>query len=56
MDNGMSKKLCITIISIQAVIGLSDGSDEKMPYAVIICIIFGIYKGIQAFLDWSSRK
>lgn len=51
MSNGISKKLCVTIVGIQAVVKLSEGAANKLYYAagvVIICIVF---KLVQTWLD-----
>jgi len=54
--NGVSKKLFITVVAIQAVVGLSDGADDKWPYALVIGGIFFIYKITQGFLDWKHDR
>ena len=55
MNNGVSKKLFITVVCVQAVVGLSDGADDKWPYALVVACIFAVYKIAQSILDWSSN-
>ena len=49
--NGVSKKLCISIIGIQAVIQMSGDSEDKFCYAVLIVGIVVVYKIIQFLID-----
>ena len=55
MSNGVSKKLFITVVCVQAVVGLAEDAQDKLKYAVIIGIIFLIYKVAQTFIDWSKN-
>lgn len=52
--NGVSKKLCITLIGIQAIVHLSQDSTDKLKYACLIAGLVVIYKAVQAFLDWKK--
>ena len=52
--NGVSKKLCLTIIGIQAIIQMSDGSEDKIYYALIIAGLVVLYKVIQGVIDWKK--
>ena len=49
--NGVSKKLCISIIGIQAIIQMSDGSVDKFRYALLIAGVIVVYKVIQFLID-----
>jgi len=50
-----SKKLVAFMLSIQAVIGLADGAEDKFKYACVIGGIFIVYKAVQGFIDWSKK-
>jgi hypothetical protein len=54
MNNGVSKKLCITLIGIQAIVQMAEGSPEKFKYAALVAGLIVIYKAVQAFLDWKK--
>ena len=54
MTNGVSKKLCITGITIGAIVGMSVGEEEKLYYAVIVGVLCVIATLVQAFLDWKK--
>ena len=54
MNNGVSKKLCMTAVSILAVVQLSDGAEDKLPYAIIIASICVVYKLVQGIIDWKK--
>ena len=47
----MSKKLCMCIVGINAIIQMSQGSENKIWYAAIIAGIVVVYKFTQAYLD-----
>ena len=49
--NGVSKKLCISIIGIQAIIQLSQGATNKFWYAGLIFGIVVIFKITQVYKD-----
>ncbi len=51
MNNGVSKKLCITAISITAIVQLADGAEDKWPYAIVIGCICIAYKLVQGWID-----
>ena len=55
MSDRPSKKLFITVVTMQAVVGLAEDAQDKLKYAVIIGIIFLIYKAAQTFIDWSKN-
>ena len=55
MNNGVSKKLCLTIIAIQAIIQMSNGSEDKIYYALIIAGLVVVYKVVQALIDWKTK-
>ena len=50
-ENGVSKKLCISIIGIQAIVQMANGSTEKFRYAVLVAIVIAMYKVVQFMLD-----
>ena len=52
--NGVSKKLCMTAAAILAVTQLSDGAEDKLPYAIIVAAIVVIYKLVQGWIDWKK--
>ena len=52
--NGVSKKLCLTALSIGMIVQLSDGAEDKLPYAIAIGVICVIYKAVQGFIDWKK--
>ena len=54
--NGVSKKLCMTAVSIVAISQLAAEAPDKLPYAVIIGVICIFYKVVQGFLDWRKAK
>ena len=54
--NGVSKKLCITALSIGMIMSMSEGTDDKLPYAIVIGVICVIYKLVQAILDYKKNK
>ena len=56
MKNGVSKKLCMTAATILAVTQLSEGAEDKLPYALIIAVICVVYKLIQGFIDWKGEN
>lgn len=47
----MSKKLCLSIVGIQAIVGLSADTPDKFWYAVLVLGVVVVYKVIQAVLD-----
>lgn len=54
MTNGVSKKLCITAISIGAIVSMSNDAPDKLPYAIVIGAVCVIYKVVQGWLDWKK--
>ena len=55
MANGVSKKLFITVVCVQAIVGMAEDAEDKLPYAIVICVIFGIYKLVQGWIDKNSN-
>jgi hypothetical protein len=53
--NGVSKKLCITMFGIQAIVGMAQGTDDKIFYACLIAGVVAVYKVVQAIIDWKSK-
>lgn len=53
--NGVSKKLCISILGIQAIVQMSTDAENKLIYACLIVGIVVVYKGVQALMDWLNR-
>jgi len=54
-NNGVSKKLCITAMAMGLIMTMSDGAEDKLPYAIVIGSICIIYKIVQGFLDWRKK-
>lgn len=54
--NGVSKKLCMTAVSIVAISQLAESATDKLPYAIVICVICIVYKLVQGILDWKESK
>ncbi len=54
--NGMSKKLRITMIVVQAIVHLSSAAENKFWYACLIAGIVIIYKLVQCWADTKPRK
>ena len=52
--NGVSKKLCITALSIGMIMSMSEGAKDKLPYAIVIGVICVIYKIVQGWIDWKK--
>ena len=51
MDNGVSKKLCISIIGVQAIIQMSQDAPEKFKYALLVAGVTVFYKVLQYLID-----
>ncbi len=51
MDNGVSKKLCITVIGVQAIIQMSADAPEKFKYALLVAGVIVFYKTLQFLID-----
>jgi len=54
--SGVSKKLCITLIGIQAVVHMADDATEKFPYGCLIVGMVIIYKLVQCRIDVIRSK
>lgn len=56
--NGVSKKLCISLIGVQAIVHMSADvpGDHKIWYAVLVLGIVVVYKCVQAFVDWKDIR
>lgn len=54
--NGVSKKLCMTAVSIVAITQLANDAHDKLPYAILIGAICVVYKIVQGVLDWKNSK
>ncbi len=54
--NGVSKKLCVTLALGAMILQMSDGAENKMPYAIIIGVICIAYKLVQGYLDSRGEK
>jgi hypothetical protein len=55
--NGISKKLCIAMMSVQAIVTLAGtGDDDKFKYAILVAIICVVYKVAQVVSDFLRRK
>lgn len=47
----MSKKLCVVIIGVQAIIQMSEGAAEKFKYALLVAGLVVFYKTLQYLID-----
>lgn len=56
--NGVSKKLCISLIGVQAIVHMSNdaSAEDKIWYAVLVLGIVVVYKCVQAFVDWKNNR
>ncbi len=56
MSTGVSKKFCISIIGIQAIVQLSQDSPNKFKYACLIVGVVALFKVTQVAKDYLMRK
>ncbi len=49
--NGISKKVTILIVTVNSVIGLAANAENKLPYAILIGVMFCVYVIIRAFTE-----
>ena len=56
--NGVSKKLCISLIGVQAIVHMSNDvpAEDKIWYAVLVLGFVIVYKCVQAFVDWKNNR
>ena len=54
--NGVSKKLTITMIGIQAVVHLAQDAPDKTRYAGMVAVMIIIYKLVQMRIDVIRAK
>ncbi len=56
MTSGVSKKLCISLLGIQAIVQMSNDAapTDKIWYALMIVGIVAVFKIIQAVMDWKK--
>jgi hypothetical protein len=54
--SGMSKKLCITMIGIQAIVHLSQDAPDKLWYAGLVASVVIFYKLVQCRIDVIRSK
>lgn len=54
MTNGVSKKLCVIIVVVNAVSKMSD-DPAKLPFAIVICAVSALYMLKQTILDWKNH-
>ena len=54
--NGVSKKLCITLIGVQAVVHLAQDAPDKTRYAVMVAAMIVVYKLVQCRIDVMKSK
>lgn len=55
-DNGISKKLCISIIGVQAIIQMSQDAPDKFKYALLIAGVIVFYKMLQFLIDRKKKS
>lgn len=51
MDNGVSKKLFIVVLGLQAIIQMSVDAPEKFKYALLVAGVIVFYKTLQFLID-----
>ncbi len=56
MSTGVSKKFCISIIGIQAIVQLSQDAPNKLVYACLVMGIVVIFKITQVAKDYLMKK
>ena len=56
MNTGVSKKLTITMIGIQAIVHLSQDAPDKLYYAGLVAAVVIIYKLVQCRIDVMKSK
>ena len=54
--NGVSKKLCVTAVSISAVVNMAQGCKDPWPYAVIIGVICIVSVVAQVWFDYVAGR
>ena len=55
-ENGVSKKLCMTAVSVAAIVSLAEGAEDKLPYVIVIGVLCVIYEVAQAYLDRKKNE
>ena len=53
--NGVSKKLCTTMAVGVMVCQMSEGVDNKLPYAILITVLGVTYKVMQTIIDYKGK-
>jgi hypothetical protein len=54
--NGVSKKLCITMIGVQAIVHMSQDAPDKLWYAGLVAAVVIFYKLVQCRIDVIRSK
>ena len=55
MNTGVSKKFCISIIGIQAIVQLSQDAADKLIYACLIVGVVIVFKITQVVKDYFMK-
>ncbi len=50
-DNGMSKKLFMGTIGVQAIVAMSVEATDKFKYALLVAGVIVFYKSLQFLID-----
>ena len=56
MNTGVSKKFCISIIGIQAIVQLSQDAPSKFVYACLVMGIVVVFKITQVAKDYLMKE
>ena len=56
MTPGVSKKLCITMFGIQAIVHLAEGAERKLMYACLVAGVVVVFKIVQGLSDFYKGK
>ena len=54
--NGVSKKLCISLIGVQALVHLAPEDASKVYYGIMITVIVVVFKLVQCRIDVIRSK
>ena len=55
MNNGVSKKLCATVIAMGIIATMAQDAENQLPYAIIIGSLALAYCIKQGILDWRNN-
>ena len=49
--NGVSKKVTVFMLVVNSIIGFAANAPNKLPYAILIVVVFVVYLLIRAFTE-----